>query len=118
MLAPSDRGQPIDHITVIDVLRSRGELEPVGGSAGVGELLTVEASPGNCVAYTQVVREHALRRTVIERAVDVCDLAFASRPLEEIAQRLRAAIPEAHQSAEARGVAQRRLASFLMNLTH
>ncbi len=59
------RGEPIDALTVAELLRTEGKLEEVGGSELVYGLASTTAVPGNAGSYAQIVRQNALLRRLL-----------------------------------------------------
>ena len=73
-----DRNEPVDLITLSDHLKSKGELEDVGGSAYLAELASQVPTAANIGHYARIVREKAILRHLIRTSTDI-----ASRGLEE-----------------------------------
>ena len=71
-----DGNQPIDAVTVSEVLRRRGELDKVGGVSYLARLVDIVPSTSNVVYYADIVEEHAKRRELIRAGSSVTDLAF------------------------------------------
>ena len=95
MLALSDRGEVIDQITLTECLKSRSELEAVGGAAYLAELVQVVASAANVRYHCKIVRERALLRGLIHTSV-----AGRLSPLRYFAFPFRAAqrrLPKSHR---------------------
>ncbi len=67
----SDRNQPIDAITLIDALRSKGTLEQVGGPAYVAELADAVPTAANIAHYARIVREKAVLRSLATIATEI-----------------------------------------------
>ncbi|HKA55176.1 MAG TPA: replicative DNA helicase, partial [Candidatus Binatia bacterium] len=65
MLALSEKGEPIDLITLSDLLKSRGELQDVGGATYLAELADKVPSAANIGHYARIVREKAVLRSLI-----------------------------------------------------
>jgi replicative DNA helicase len=65
MLALSEKGEPIDLITLSDILKSRGELQDVGGATYLAELADKVPSAANIGHYARIVREKAVLRGLI-----------------------------------------------------
>jgi replicative DNA helicase len=98
MLALSERGEVIDHITLTECLKSRSELEAVGGAAYLAELVQVVPSAANIRYHCKIVREKALLRGLIHTSTEVITrgydgttavddlLDFAERSVFSIAQ--------------------------------
>lgn len=62
-----DSGQTVDVITTREALRKRSDLEEIGGSAYLNELVNSVVSTANVEAHSQIVAEKYLLRTIIER---------------------------------------------------
>jgi replicative DNA helicase len=73
-----DGSQPIDAITVSDVLRRREELERIGGVGFITTLLDAVPATSNVDYYVGVVEEHALRRKLMGAGSRVGELALAT----------------------------------------
>ncbi len=65
MLALSEKGEPIDLITLSDTLKSRGELQDIGGAIYLAELVDKVPSAANIAHYARIVREKAVLRSLI-----------------------------------------------------
>ena len=78
MLELSARGQPCDSVTLTDWFENAGLSEVTGGRAYCIELSNNTPSAANISAYAQIVREKSVLRQVIDRAVDLVELAYAS----------------------------------------
>lgn len=59
MVALSERGVPIDLVTLCDELDRRGEYEAVGGLKYIGALVDVVATADNVEYHARIVRERA-----------------------------------------------------------
>ena len=91
--------QPIDAVTVAEVLASKGQLDRIGGAAFLGEL--VENTPGvaNAPAYARIVRDRATLRQLIRAGQHITESGFepdgrSSDDLVELAEREVFAIAE------------------------
>jgi len=60
-----DKSEPIDILTVVNELRSNGDLEPAGGAFYVSELTAVVNSAANIEAHTRIIQEQAIKRELI-----------------------------------------------------
>ncbi len=65
MLALSEKTEPIDLITLSDLLKARGELQDVGGATYLAELADKVPSAANIGHYARIVREKAVLRNLI-----------------------------------------------------
>lgn len=72
----AERTQPIDLVTVSEVLESTGELQDVGGFAYLGEIAKNTPSAANIRAYAKIVRERAVVREMIAVANDIAESGF------------------------------------------
>ena len=68
--------QAIDAITVAEELRRVGELERVGGVAGITRLLDIVPSAANVEFYAGIVEEHSQRRELMKAGSTITDLAL------------------------------------------
>ncbi|MGH2950488.1 MAG: replicative DNA helicase, partial [Solirubrobacterales bacterium] len=60
-----ERSEPIDAITVSELLRQQGELEEAGGRDGVSQLASTVPVPGNAGHYARIVKENSLLRRLL-----------------------------------------------------
>jgi replicative DNA helicase len=86
MLDLSERDEPLDPLTVVERLQSKGLLEKAGGYAYVGEL--AESTPGisNIGAYARIVHENSTLRQLIGAANRIAESAFNpdGRPSDQL----------------------------------
>ena len=71
MLGLSEQGEVIDHITLTEYLKVKGELESVGGSAYLAELLQAVPTAANIKYHCRIVRDKALLRGLITTSTDI-----------------------------------------------
>ncbi len=79
MLDLQERREPIDEITLGNYLRSRNQLEQVGGMIYIAELGDVTPVASNVMAYAEIVREKHQLRTLITAALDIAAKGRASQ---------------------------------------
>lgn len=72
------RKLPVDCVTVFEHLRDNGVDEEVGGLAYLNELTQTAASAYSAGAYARKVREHHLRRSILETLDQAQELASAA----------------------------------------
>jgi replicative DNA helicase len=72
----SERGEPVDLVTVTAGLRDRNWFDQVGGSATLTSLFEDSFAVGNIGYYAKIVREKALLRRVIETTAEISGEAF------------------------------------------
>lgn len=92
--------QPIDLITLCDVLRERKKLDYIGGPSALALLVEQASIAAHLDSYVEIVVKHAKRREVIQRCLRVINAAFDEDSLAEMNDTLRAAVE---------GLARRRL---------
>ncbi|MGZ3699640.1 MAG: replicative DNA helicase, partial [Bdellovibrionota bacterium] len=80
-MALSERGEPVDMITLQSALRDRGWYEVVGGTEALTKLFEDTFAVGNITKYAKIVREKAILRRVIECAGEIGAGAF--EPIED-----------------------------------
>jgi len=78
MLALAERSEPCDLITLAEVLRSRGELADLGGSAYLAELADRVPTAANVGNYAKIVREKSILRNLISTATSIATRGYES----------------------------------------
>jgi len=91
MIELADRNEVVDQITLTDLLKTKGQLEQVGGAAYVAELVQVVPSASNIRHHCKIVREKALLRGLIRTATEIVTKGYdglgESEDLLEYAER-------------------------------
>ena len=95
-----DANEPIDAVTVSEMLRREGALERLGGVAFLTRLLDTVPTTSNVDYYAGIVEEHALRRRLMRVGGTIG--VIASEMSEPIANVLDRAEQEVFQVAERR----------------
>ena len=80
MLALTERGEPIDPITLTDTLKAHDELQEIGGATYLAELSDKVPSAANIANHARIVRDKALRRALIEEATRLASQAHNGVP--------------------------------------
>jgi replicative DNA helicase len=75
------RGEPVDAITLVDVLEERSELEDTGGRVRIHELAALVPAAANAAHYARIVREMATLRGLIRTGQEIARLGW-ERPGE------------------------------------
>lgn len=70
-------GEPIDLITVSNVLSQKGELESVGGAQYLAEIIDQTPSAANIVSYARIIREKSVLRKLIHSSGKIIEKAFS-----------------------------------------
>jgi replicative DNA helicase len=60
-----ERSEPIDALTVSELLTQQGELEEAGGRDSVSQLASTVPVPGNAGHYARIVKQNALLRRLL-----------------------------------------------------
>ena len=76
MLELSERGQPIDIITLTDRLRSAGSLDQAGGPDYIPTLADEVPTSAGVTNYAKIVKEKAVLRRLIETATEIVQDCF------------------------------------------
>ncbi|MGA1192268.1 MAG: replicative DNA helicase [Bdellovibrionota bacterium] len=71
-----DKGQPIDIITLGQQLRSRNELDNVGGLEELSRLAAVVPSSAHIAYYAKMLKEMSIRRKLIHESAEISREAF------------------------------------------
>lgn len=78
ILSLTEKGEPVDLVTLTAALRDRGNFEAVGGTATLTSLFEDTFAVGNVGYYAKIVREKAILRRVIDTAGEIQSEAFDS----------------------------------------
>ena len=77
--------QPIDLITVAELLSERNELESVGGATYLASLAELVPSAANVAAYARIIKEKALLRRLIQASSEISSFCYSGgKSVEEI----------------------------------
>jgi replicative DNA helicase len=86
-----DRGHPVDLVMLAEELKSRKQIEDIGGYGYLGELWDAAPTAANAEYYAKIVRDKAIIRHLIhasnEILRDAYDQAMAADELLEGAER-------------------------------
>ncbi|MDX2085482.1 MAG: replicative DNA helicase [Candidatus Melainabacteria bacterium] len=86
-----DKGEPVDIITVSELLKDRGVLEDAGGRSYINDLALSVVTTDNVSYYAEIVRDKALLRDLITVGTQVVETAYELEDAE-------AAIDQAQQA--------------------
>jgi len=76
MMDLSQNHQPIDVLTLTDLLEKRKKLKEVGGASYVSEVVNSTATSANVVAYAQIIRDRSVLRNLISSGSKIVELGF------------------------------------------
>jgi len=94
----SQRSEPIDLLTLTEILKTRGELVEIGGAAYVSELADRAISAANIQYHARIVREKAILRALIATAAEIVSRGYEAR--EEVYRFVDEAEQSIYQIAE------------------
>jgi len=103
-----DSGKRIDATIVLERLRTKGDLDRVGGAAGLAEVVEAVPHAAHASHYAHIVRDKALLRSLIDAGTDILRDAYdgSDEPRQLLAQAEEKifAILERRSSAEAQPI--------------
>jgi len=76
MVALKDSNQPVDLTTLAHYLTSQKQLDAVGGAVALAELSDYEATPANVLHYARIVRDKAIKRSLISVASEIVAMGY------------------------------------------
>ncbi|MBF0400940.1 MAG: replicative DNA helicase [Magnetococcales bacterium] len=81
-----DRGEPADPIVLQQHLQKSDELQSVGGSGYLAQLLETVPTTANAAAYARLVRDKALLRELAQQATHIVESVYQSKviPTEQL----------------------------------
>lgn len=81
-----ERSQPIDVLSVSTKLRERNQLDAIGGTAYLADLVNASPSSSHVAHYAEIVRKKRILRDLIQASSDIAELGYKEG--EEIDQLL------------------------------
>ena len=85
MVALSERGEPVDLVTLMEELRQKNQLEAIGGMSYLTTLANMVPTAANVGYYARIAREKAVLRTLINAATRIVSRCFeAKEDVDEI----------------------------------
>src|ERR1051325_4028197 len=76
MIQLTDRNEPVDVITLADILKNNNELDAGGGAAYLTSLNDFVPTPANIAHYARIVREKPLLRSLISPAAEIATRGY------------------------------------------
>jgi len=108
LLELHDTGKRIDVTIVLERLRAKGDLDRIGGAAGLADIVQAVPHAAHAVHYAQIVRDKSMLRSLIDAGTDILRDAYDSvdepRELLARAEAKIFAILEHRSSAEAKAI--------------
>lgn len=76
MVRLRDENQPVDLTTLASFLKGEGLLESIGGVVTLAEIADYEATPANAIHYAKIIRDRAIKRSLISTAGEIVALGY------------------------------------------
>jgi replicative DNA helicase len=73
-----EHSEPVDLVTLSEVLKTRGELEDVGGIAYLNALVNGVPTAANIAYYAKIIKEKAILRKLINRATEIVSQSYSN----------------------------------------
>ncbi len=67
---------PIDVLSIANILEEKGYLDEIGGAAAIAELVSSVPSASNIVYYAKVVQKKAVLRKLISTATEISEMGY------------------------------------------
>ncbi len=104
IISLSNRGEPVDLVTVCDELEKQQLLEKVGGAAYLASMADMTPTAAHIRYYAGIVREKALLRNMIRAATDIVGKSYGYiSNVEEYLDEAEQLIFEVARSRESKG---------------
>ena len=88
-----ERNEPVDILTVTNLLDERKQLESVGGASYIAALTDAMPTASNVAAYAKIISEKAVMRRLIQSANEIISFAYGGgKSTEEVLDSAEAAI--------------------------
>lgn len=71
-----ERREPIDLVTLTEELKREGVYDKVGGSAYLTTLVNMVPTSAHIEHYARIIKEHAIRRSLISQATSLIEKAY------------------------------------------
>lgn len=108
-------GEPVDAITVGDMLGKRGQLAQIGGPIYLHELVSSVSVTANAVYYAEIIRDKAILRRLVDASMKISQMGYqAEGDVTQIVDRAQQAI---YEVAENRTVEDYQPLSELVEIT-
>jgi replicative DNA helicase len=73
-----EHSEPVDLITLSEVLKTRGELDAVGGIEYLNSLVNGVPTAANISYYAKIIKEKAILRKLINRATEIVSQSYSN----------------------------------------
>ena len=76
LVSLTERGEPVDLVTLTSALRDRQWYEAIGGTATLTSLFEDQFAVGNVTYYAKIIRDKAILRRMVELTAEISSQAF------------------------------------------
>ena len=98
-----EKREPVDLVTVTEELKRRGFYDKIGGSAYLTTLVNVVPTSAHIEHYAKIIKEHAVRRSLIAQATRLIEKAYdEAQEVDELLEEAEAGIFSLSQEHVAR----------------
>ena len=73
------KNEPIDILSVSNILKSKKELDSIGGNSYLGDMINSVPSSAHVAHYAKIVREKRILRDLISLAADINEDVFEKK---------------------------------------
>ena len=88
-----EKREPIDLVTVTEELKRKSVYDKIGGSAYLTSLINIVPTSAHIEHYAKIIKDHALRRSLIAKATDLIQRAYdEEESVEELLENTEAGI--------------------------
>jgi len=84
LIVLSEKNEPADLVTLTAVLKSRNELDAIGGSSYLATLVDYVPTAANIVYYCRLVKEKSVARRLIQVSTEIATRGYEGGDMEEI----------------------------------
>ncbi|MCB0308528.1 MAG: replicative DNA helicase, partial [Bdellovibrionales bacterium] len=76
ILALVEKGEPADLVTITNELKSKNDLERIGGATYLAQLVEAVPTAANVLYYTKIVKDKSILRGVIQAATEIATSGY------------------------------------------
>lgn len=71
-----DKGEPVDLVTVTELLRNNGRLESIGGASYISHLANTVPTPANAAHYANIVKAKSVMRSLVKTGMEITGIGY------------------------------------------
>ena len=79
-----EKDEPVDMVTLVDLLRSKDKLEAVGGISYISSLVNSVPTTANVKSYAKIVEEKSILRNLIVSSSDIIEKCYTQDDVEDV----------------------------------